>query len=112
LSVTSLRPKAMGCGWGAGDPGRSGEKRERLHMRRSDDREVTAVERRNVGFPEPLGGGDDRRVDGSERKVGARLDELCHPLKVRRSRQLQPELSTRGRPQQRRLSARAERFPD
>jgi hypothetical protein len=73
---------------------------------------VAAVECRDVRFAEPLSGRDDRRVDGSERKVRIRLDELCHSLKVRRGGQLEPELSTRGRPQQRRLTARAERFPD
>jgi hypothetical protein len=63
---------------GRGDPGRSGEKRERLDMRGPHDREVTAVKSRDVLFAEALGRRDDRRVDSAERKIGISLDEFRH----------------------------------
>jgi hypothetical protein len=43
---------------------------------------VTAVKRRDLGDPEPLGDGDDSRVGGTEREVGVGLHELGHPLVV------------------------------
>jgi DNA-binding transcriptional LysR family regulator len=68
----------MGRGWGDSDPGRSGEKRERVDVRRPDDRKMTALERRDVRFAEPLGRGDDRRVPwiaGCERRRAHLVDE-------------------------------------
>src|SRR5438045_6784254 len=62
LTSARRRVEAMGRGWGDGDPGRSGKKRERFDVRGPDDGEVPAVERRHVRFTEPLGRRNDRRV--------------------------------------------------
>jgi hypothetical protein len=51
-------------------------------VRRPDDREVTAIERRDVRLAEPFGRRDDRRIDGSQREVRVTLDELGHSLEV------------------------------
>ena len=95
-----------------GDPGSSGQERERLRMPRPDDREVPAVERRDLRLAEPLCRRDDGSVDRAEWEIRVLLNELRHPLQIGSGWRLEPELSASGGAQQRRLSGRAECLRD
>jgi len=81
-------------------------------MPRPDDREVPAVERRDIRLAEPLCRRDDGSVDRAEWEIRVLLNELRHPLQIGSGWRFEPELAASGGAQQRRLSGRAERLRD
>ena len=60
----------------------SGQQVEAVGMARPNRVEVAAIQRGDLGDPEPLGDGDDGRVGRAEREVGVNLDQLGHPRVV------------------------------
>lgn len=81
-------------------------------MRRSDHREVTAVECGHGLEPESFRNGDHRGVGRTERQVGVLLDEVGHAEQVGRQGRLDPVPSISERPEHHRLGPRAERTFD
>ena len=51
-------------------------------MNGPDDGEVPPVQRKDPGDAQTLGGGDDRRVNGSERLISVSMDEFGYAQPV------------------------------
>ena len=64
-------------------------------MSRADDREVTAVDGCDLGDPQALGRGDDRRIDRAQWQVAVARDELGDPEPVRGRDGFNGECATR-----------------
>jgi hypothetical protein len=71
--------------------------------------EVTAIERRDLGDPEPLGNGHDGSIGRTEREVGVDLDQLRHSFVVDQLKIDDRERLLHDRAQERGLDLRAAR---
>ena len=63
-------------------------------MSRADDREGTVVDSCDLGDPQALGRGDDRRIDRAQWQVAVARDELGDPEPVRGQDGFNGECST------------------
>lgn len=62
-------------------------------MFRTDNREVTSIQRRDYLEPQPFGKRDDGCVDGSQRQISISGYELCDSYPVTRENRCRDEVS-------------------
>lgn len=116
LGVAALNFGAPSPGWRAPPrrspeargPASSGNDLESVDVARSDDAEVTPVDRRDRSYVETFGRRDDRGVDGSEREVAVLPDELGDAEPVGRGHRFREERAAREVPEEPHLRRRAE----
>ena len=90
------------------DRGSSGKQRERVHVLGANNREVSAVECRDLMHAEAFGDGHQAGVNAAKSQVGVSLNELGNPPPIRRRQSLDGQVPVGDRAVEPSLGGRSE----
>lgn len=81
-----------------------GEQRKRLDVRRADDMEIPAMQRRNLRDLEALSDNNHRRVCPAERQIVVGIHQVGHPVQIIERQRSKGEFLVSQRPEEIRLT--------